>query len=286
MLLCDRCGAPVVTPATGGRFQCGYCHAIGEVRPRDDRPFLAMQLSPDHEAERIRRLWSQLQQGPSADPYSVQIVVADVAHLATTSAPDFPAAWLAAWNRAVSIVRQSSERVDQHRVYWLAQCLDMAFAPRNADPAFRRAVYETALEVVPDLGYRQIFRQEIGMRALRSDVDTAERWLAGCDPCPSYLTIDSDYRSVVARLRIVRRDWSAVLGQLGLHAQSVPIAPSYAPMCGLYRAHALADMGYEREAIERFDEVARGHPDSIAALLHAGEWFGLCSKMRSRVVTR
>lgn len=283
MLLCPRCGAPVVTPASGGPFRCGYCQAVGEVGPRDDRALGALGLSPDQEQARIQRLRLQLQSGPDADPYSIQITVADVAHVAKTPAPEFEKVWREAWGRALPLARESPTHVNQHRVYWLVQVLDTA-AALGWDDALKRAVCETALEALPDPGYRQIFRQTLAGKALKSgDTVAAERWLSACDPAPAYVTLDTEYRVVASKVHMVRHNWQGVLALVGRVPGEVPIAPSLTPVCNLYRAHALFEMGFEQEAIAQFSAVAQAIPQYIDLMLKAGDWFGLCQKLRARV---
>lgn len=283
ILLCPRCGAPVVTPASGGQFRCGYCQAVGEIGARDDRALrVGGGLSPDQEQVRIQHLRQQLQVGPEADPYSIQITVADVAHVAKTPAPEFEKVWREAWGSALLRVRESPTRPNQHRVYWLVQVLDTAPAA-GWDDALKRAVCETALEVLPDPGYRQVFRQTLAGKALKSgDVAAAERWLSACDPTPAYVTLDTEYRAVVSRLRMVRHDWQGVIALLGRQPGEVPLVPSLTPVCNLYRAHALYELGFQQEAIAQYDAVAQAFPQYIDLMLKVGSWFGLCQKLRAR----
>jgi len=273
-----------VTPASGGQFRCGYCQTVGQVGARDDRALDAGGgLSPDLEQARIQRLWLQLKTGPEADPYSIQITVADVAHVAKTPAPEFEKVWREAWAGALMRVRESPTHANQHRVYWLVQVLDTA-AAQGWDDALKRAVCETALEALPDPGYRQVFRQTLAGKALKSgDTAAAERWLSACDPAPAYVTLDTEYRVVASKVHMVRHNWQGVIALLGRRPGEVPLVPSLTPVCNLYRAHALLEMGFEQEAIAQYSAVAQAIPQYIDLMLKAGEWFGLCQKLRARV---
>jgi len=293
MMLCPQCGAPVTGPAGGGQFQCGYCRTVGTIAARDDRSAgRASPLSPEQENARIQRLWLQLQQaespqGNAGDPYDLNMVITDVAHLLQTPPAEFAAAWQQAWNGAVAMLHQDPSAVQQRRVFWLAQILGSSINPeRGRDDAEwerRRAVIETALDLLPDPGHRQILRGNLFGRALRSgDVAAAERWLAGCDPAPGYLSLDSDYRTSVAMLEIVRRNWGGVIAVLGWRPTDLPWAKPLAARAGLYRAHALEEMGYAPQALEQYLLAVQQLGPHAGAMLRAADWMGLCHKLRAR----
>ena len=285
VLLCPRCGAPASAPTAGGELRCGYCQTVSLIRPREDaRVGAASPLSPEQERARIQRLWLQAQQGAEADPYSIGGVISDVAHLDKTPAPAFDAAWQEAWNRAVALLQESPSTINQRRVYWLAATTQSSLPAGAWDPRRKRAVTETALELLPDPGYRQMCRQMLFLWALRDgDVVSAERWLSGCDPAPGYLSIDSDYRIPVAMLQAARGEWKAVVTTLGRRPEDLPFDPPVRMLCDCYRAHALDALGDEAEAMQQFAKLVRQSPESVTAIMARHASVSLCQKLQARM---
>jgi hypothetical protein len=288
MVLCPRCGAPVTSPATGGQFQCPFCQAVGTVAARDDRPAGGgSPLSPDQEKARVQRLWLQAQQGNEADPYDLNIVVTDVAHILKTPPTEFRKVWTEAWNRATSTVQADPSPMNQRRVFWLAEVLNTTVNPERArgdeEWMHRRAVIETALDMLQDPGHRQILRGTLFGRALRSgDIAAAERWLAGCDPAPAYLSLDSDYRTSLAMLEIANGRWERVLAAVGERSDEVPFVRASACSAALYRAHALEELGRSEQALGEYMRAAKLAEPHLDVMLKNGEWCRLCQKLRAR----
>jgi uncharacterized Zn finger protein (UPF0148 family) len=287
MTLCPRCGAPVTTPATGGQFQCPFCQAVGTVVARDDRQG-GSPLSPDQDKARIERLRFQQQQGNSADPYDMNKVLSDVSHLIGTPAAEFRRAWQAAWNGAVTSLQLSpSDPINQRRVYWLTAMLGSSANPdRGRDEAewmWRRAVIETALDLLPDPGHRQLLRASLFGKALRTgDIASAERWLGGSDPAPAYLSLDSDYRTSQAMLDIARGNWDRVVAVLGERADDFPFASAMICPSTFYRAHALEELGKHEAALDAYTRAVALAGPNLDAFMKLGEWCRLCQKIRAR----
>jgi hypothetical protein len=287
MTLCPRCGAPVTSPATGGQFQCAYCKTVGTVAARDDRPG-GSPLAPDQEKARIERLRVQQQQGNDGDPYDVNKVLSDVAHLLKVPPGEFKEAWQQAWNQAVAMLNASpSDPINQRRVFWLTSMLNSSGNPnRGRDEAewmWRRAVIETALDLLPDPGHRQILRGPLFGKALRSgDLASAERWIAGSDPAPAYLTLDSDYRNSHAMLETARGNWGRVVALLGERSDEFPVAQALACAGAFYRAHALEELGKPAPALEAYSQAVQLAGPNLEAFMKMGEWCHLCQKLRAR----
>jgi hypothetical protein len=281
MALGPRCGAPVTTGAAGGAFQCRYCQTTGTVAPRDDRPPNASPLSPDQESARLQRLRLQFEQGPLADPYDINAAVTDVVHLVKTPAAEFDMAWLDAWRRAVGLLQEEASALNQRRVYWLVVILGTNLAPWP--PERVRAVIETGLDLLVDPGHRQVLRLMLFATALSAgDVASADAWLAGCDPAPAYLSLDTGYRAAFAKLSIARRDWQGVIQVLGWRPGDVPISLTSDVICGLLRAHALEELGYGDAAMEQFVAAIRLGPH-WPGILEANASIRLCQKLRVRL---
>jgi hypothetical protein len=63
------------------------------------------------------------------------------------------------------------------------------------DPERCRATYETALEALPSPAHKEIMRCRLARAARKAgDITAAYAWFDGCDPKPSDLEADSDYR--------------------------------------------------------------------------------------------
>jgi hypothetical protein len=96
---------------------------------------------------------------------------------------------------------------NQKRVAWLAQLTTTGILDLTTnDPPRARAIRETALELLPDPGYKHLIRCALSRAAcLQGDLASAEQWLAACDPYPGNITLDTDYRMSASYLHLARR---------------------------------------------------------------------------------
>jgi hypothetical protein len=114
------------------------------------------------------------------------------------------------------------------------------------------------------------------------DLASAERWLAGSDPAPAYLTLDSDYRNSHAMLETARGNWARVVALLGERSGELPVAQALACAGTFYRAHALEELGKSQVALEEYTRAVQLAGPNFDAFMKMGEWCHLCQKLRAR----
>lgn len=180
------------------------------------------------------------------------------------------------------------ESVDAGRREWIATRRQLASAPSfpSAERLFhltvllephleelaRRAVLETAMEMLEDERHRHVLRCIMATAAARSgDVSAAQEWLAAVNSRSLDLAMDSAYRLAAGTVAVVRGEYAKVLGLLGRQDGDVPLFDRDALVGALLRAHALESTGDENEAgrildalielhgAERVDDAIRRH---------------------------
>lgn len=216
VLTCASCGAPLEAAISGGEVRCGYCSAVNQVLRRDESADLerARQDTGVSEGERFARLREQDRQAPAL-PESLLPLVVD-GSLPEERVPEARQQWLAARGQlAATPSFPVAERLFHLTVMiepWLTKEME------------RRALLETAVELLPDEGHRHILRSLLARQAARvGDVSAAEQWLAPCNPRPLDLSMDTAYRLASSVLAVARNEPRKVVEQLGMAAGDVPI---------------------------------------------------------------
>jgi hypothetical protein len=291
-LLCPSCGAPVTTPPQGGAFQCGYCRAVGSVGARLDARAPVAPPTPEQEQARLAKLRFQYEQGAQASPYTAFVAPQDVSHLVNLRPPNSWGPWFEAWRSAVALLAQQPTEHNQKRVFWLQQLTATAVLNLGStDPSRARAIRETALELLPDPGHKQILRCALSRAAtLQRDLPSAEQWLAACDPHPGNLTLDTDYRLSVAYLSVAYGRWAAVLEVLGNQPNAIPIDYGRDFLAGLLRVHACEELGYTQAADGQlgywFEQEKKMSGPVIFAIIKGNASLGLCQRTCARLGIR
>jgi hypothetical protein len=200
--------------------------------------------------------------------------------------------WFEAWKSAVALLQQQPTEHNQKRVFWLAQLTGTPVLNlgRN-DPARGRAIRETALELLPDPGHKQILRCALSRAAsLHHDVASAEQWLAACDPYPGNLTLDTDYRLSVACLSLAQGRWGVILEVLGNQPEAIPIDYGRDFLAGLLRVHACEELGYTQAADGQlgywFEQEKKMSGPVIFGILTTNAPLGLCQRTCARLGIR
>jgi hypothetical protein len=288
-LLCPNCGAPVTTAPQGGSFQCGYCRTVGNFTARmDARPHTAPP-SPAEEQARLVRLRFQYDQGPQASPYTMYVAPEDVMHLAQLRPPQSWGPWFEAWKSAVARLAMAPTEVNQKRVFWLAQLTGAAVLNMAVtDPARGRAIRETALELLPDPGHKHILRCALSSAAsVQRDFQSAEQWLAACDPYPSNLTLDTVYRLSSSYLHLAHGRWAAILETLGNQPNAIPIDHARDFLAGMLRVHACEELGYPQAADGQlrywFEAEKKMDGPVVLGILKTNAPLGLCQRTCARL---
>jgi predicted RNA-binding Zn-ribbon protein involved in translation (DUF1610 family) len=256
---CPSCGAPVVTDPNATAHQCTFCHAQLDLRPR-------RRESPEQpnidEASRQAGLRAQQR---SPDPNSPLLYRAPdgletfAAMLYDPSARD---AGMAAIRQDWEQTRKSLEsdpddREDGVRFFRLAILLSNFYA-LGQHHEHARAVLETAVDLCPESGQRDILRCSLARAALDAgDVQAYEAWIGDCDPRPIHLEVDTHLRIARARYHLSTRQWHEALTELGYRAGDRPTSSDGAALVMLLRAHAHAGMGNVAAAQNNVRELNR-----------------------------
>jgi hypothetical protein len=245
-VLCPRCGAPLSAPATGGPAPCSGCGSGAQVAPRDERPLSQIEPAPPiPEPERIQRLRAQV--GRPLTPPPTLIPLLQDGQLAPWKAQEAWAMWQALRNELAA-----APRVDAAETFFFLTLL--LAAVETASPR-KRALVETALDLVPLKRHRQALRCLLARDAARAfDLASARAWLSPCDGRCDDIEADSEYRLAIAFVATAERRYAEVLGALGPGPHEIPIAMSKSVACAALRANA-----YEKQ----------GSLDAAAAVLQA-----------------
>ncbi len=256
VLACDACGAPLSAAIAGGLATCAYCGATSQLRARDEaedrrraREGRAASIS---ESERMARLRDQAS-GDEALPTWIAglLVNGRIPRDAALRALD-------AWRETRAALRERGDFLTAERLFHLTRLL----LPHTKHAA-RRALLETAVELLPDPRHRHVLRCELAIGAARlGEIAAAQAWLEAVDPRPLDLLMDSVLRTARATIAIARRRGEDVLAELGEHAGDIPAAGWYAEMHELLRAHGLEMVGRYDEALAQMNGIRRDRGES------------------------
>lgn len=262
IVACQRCGAPLEAAVQGGLFTCAYCGATNQLAARVERSDgkHAHDAPVLSESERYTRLREQERAG-EALPASIAALVGPDGRLAASSLDRAKQHWLVARSQ----VEAKSSFPVQERFFHLTVLLAPCFAERA-----RRAVLETAAEILPDERHRHVLRCLLATYAARDgDTESAEAWLSACDPRPFELSMDSSYRLAAATVASARLEHGRTLELLGMRDDDVPLAPRDRLACAVLRVHALESVGRIEDATAalRARLTEHGEPALRAAIL-------------------
>jgi hypothetical protein len=155
---------------------------------------------------------------------------------------------LAVFRREVARAEAGGDREISKGVYFLALWIRNLCAER-ADAATPHVVYHTALDTLGDAGYQHVLRCGLAELARKEgEHAAAAAWLGLCDPAPSILDLDADYRVCLAFLAGYQGDWSRVLELVGARDGEVPYDPPNVATFGALRVAALESLGREVDA--------------------------------------
>ena len=224
ILSCPGCGAPVPAALGAGRASCEYCRAPIQFEARNEKKDLqraaaSAQLNLS-ESERLAKLREQ-EKIPESRPAAIQDVVrsGDVNALEQ------------GWLRARNAVVAQSDVVQQEKLFYLTRQL-----VAHHDEDRRRAILETASELVEDARFRHVLHCDLAVGAIRfGDFAGAEGWLALAEPRPLDLMMDSALRCARALMAIRQQDWAKAQSFVGATAAEVPIATDFKAAAAVIR---------------------------------------------------
>lgn len=247
VIACANCGAPLDVPPGGGAVRCSFCQASLQVQGRQEATESAAAASAPalDEAERFEKLRAQAAH-PALLPESLGhlamggVLLAQHADLAATE-----------WRQARAEVAAGAPFPVAERLFHLTKLLSDHLG-EGGDEKRRRALLETAMELLQAPRHRQALRGELAWNAARlGDIEAAEQWLLGCNPRSDDLHVDTAWRVATAYVCTARQDWSGVLRVLGSRPGDIPIASGESESCGVLRAHALERSGQKMQAVEQ-----------------------------------
>ncbi|AUX19792.1 uncharacterized protein SOCEGT47_002450 [Sorangium cellulosum] len=275
-LLCPHCGAPLSAPTAGARISCRYCRVELAIGARDERPLQHAPSAPLPEPERLARLRAQV-----GRPLAPPPLVAELLHEGTL-APWKHQEAAALWQSTRAELASGPRPEAAERLFFLTLLLFSA----ERDPARKRALLETALDLLTLPRHRQALRCMLARNAvLAGDLVAARAWLAPCDARSDDLASDTEHRFALAYVATAERRWDAVLAAIGARPHDVPLAASAATVCAVLRANAHERQGAVATAAEQLSAELRAGleaPRRIEAILEANRALDLCPQSLSR----
>jgi hypothetical protein len=251
VLACGNCGAPLNVPPAGGAVTCGYCRTASQVGGRNEGADVeaARQTPAMDEATRFEKLRAQAAH-PALLPQSV-------AHLSIGGVllPQHAEGAMAEWKQARSELAATGQFPAAERLFHLTRMLSDHLAT-SRDEMRRRALLETAMELLQAPRHRQVLRGTLTCNAARvGDLAAADAWLAGCHPLSDDIHVDTAWRFSKAYVCTARRDFNGVLQVLGSRLGDIPLASAEIEGCALLRANALERLGQTQQAAEQLYAV-------------------------------
>lgn len=266
--ICARCHRPFEVPIEGGDVFCGECGAPTSVGPRETRTVAEVAPSPPQpELQRIEAL--RRQDGkPLLPPAGIAPLIE-----AGTIPPHRVQEAILAWQGSRREVVTTGSYEAAGRLHFLTMMLGQTEGAFEA-PLDKRALYESAIDVIPIPRFRQELLCDLSRLAARHGESRAARaWLALCDSKPADIDMDSSYRIARAYLETKDRQWPAVIDALGEGADDIPIADHMDVLAWALQAHAWEMLGQPDRALPILEKASTA---SSASLRRIVEKHGLC----------
>lgn len=259
-------------------MRCQYCQSSVQVEGRDETAeFEAVQQAAQmDEAERFEKLRAQAVQPP--------LLPQSLAHLAVGSVllPQHVDSAMSEWRQARTELAARGEFPVAERLFHLTRLLSAHLATTGSDEMRRRALLETAMELLQAPRHRQVLRGTLACNAARvGDLEAADAWLAGCNPRSDDIHVDTAWRFSKAYVCTVRGDWNGVMQVLGSRLGDIPIVNSEVEACGVLRAHAVEQLGNPGQATEQLQAMMGQGTRGIAVVeqfLMLNPELGLCPR--------
>ena len=273
VVLCLHCPGMVQAPYEGGVARCDRCGNPVTLGARDARPLGADRALPEH--ERLSRLRAQ-DGRPRQLPPSVQ-ALAPFGEIEAWKIREAFEVWAATRQE---VLRTGGFEAAE-RLVLLTMLLCNHLGDQAAEMVRRRALFESALDVVTLPRHRQMLRGQLCRGAVRvGDLDGAEHWLRPCDPRSEDLETDTAYRLSRACIDSARHRYAEVLEVLGRDPAEVPIQDAADAVCAVLRANAWERLGYAPRAVELLQRAMRElGPQGRRAMsmsIAANQHLGLC----------
>jgi len=234
--------------ARGGAITCRFC---GVVNVLSRHTSIVPTRSESDETVRIAGLWAQLEPNAPPSPYGPSMWQGLMEEKTTYGSETGVASARAAWREARNLF--AANDVTESRVAAVAMLLAAHYGARG-DRLEMRALLETALDMVKDPKLRHLICALLARTAAKDGrADDAVEWLRQCDPRPSDIYLDSQYRMALARIKIARGDPRGALDVIGANAGDVPIEPGNTYVLQL-RIHAYEVLGDDKAAFHLLND--------------------------------
>ncbi|MCX4244973.1 tetratricopeptide repeat protein [Paraliomyxa miuraensis] len=232
-IACINCGAPQRVPPGGGTVECGHCRSALVIEPRrveSTRSEPAPLPASAYDLEAFLR-----STGCEGKPWSETLPV-----------------FRAAWNEA----RRQPGVEGGYRLYGATAMLATGHGAQG-DQLARRAVLETAVELLPDRGHRCILRCHLARAANRlGEREAALAWLGQCDA--------TGLAEVVAdEIRVTK---ASLANAAGHHARVLELVPpaqqatgASASLGAQLRIDSLESLGRDDEARQELEIAIERH---------------------------
>ena len=314
--LCLTCGAALEAPLAGGDLTCGRCSTAVSIPPRDLTPLGEPPGEPlgeqpaaqpadagasgergatpptggtaEQQQARLAMLRKQVQQYNRGNRYATAQAPEGYETLAKRVEADADTLEAAqqAFRKAIARCAQQPNAQHERAVYWLTWKLKNIHVQQNLKLETWPVIH-TALDVLTDAGYQHLMRTMAANQARKAgELQSAEAWLALCDPVPRILDLDSAYRTSRALLHLAQGQPEAALARVGLGVFDVPFAPNARMVVGAIRVTALEELGRGFEAEQAFRELESaiiGQQDALLNMLRPDSVFAAARRTRARV---
>ncbi len=243
----------------GGSVKCEFCQTPHLVLRRDETADIAEAkragATEISEAERFHKLRLQDFQPSVLPPDLAGYMLGNIFDRSHTKTA------LADWVATRKRLQTGASFATAQRLFHLTMLLAPALEDRH-----KRALLESAAEVLPDRGHRHRIRCRLAqLAALAGEGQAAYLWLEPCNPRPVDLREDTVYRIAVGYLATAAKAFDKVLVLLDDRADQVPIADEHELEASLLRINALERSGRTPEAMQQLRALLYGDTRNIAA---------------------
>jgi hypothetical protein len=221
----------------------------------------------------MQSLWAQAQAHVNTQLPPEMVQLLSHGPLTPATFPQGLALWQAYIQRAAAGDFQASEFATLMTGSLSSYCV------MHNDELRQRALFETALDVLPNPNHKQVMRCNLARAAIKAgDLTAGQAWMASCNPTPVDIEADSAYRTTYAAMATARNDFQSVLAALGPNVGAVPLVLPVVVLCNVYRANAMEKLGNVAAAVQQLVQTAKtsqGGANAIQGIVKTSP-FHLC----------
>lgn len=268
--LCLACGATMDTPLEGGQLTCPNCSTVALVPPRSLEPLGTRSgagsvdgagvgdpvETPEQLQQRLAILRKQEQSYNPSNPYATEEAPDGYEQLVfLPSEAESLARLLVAYREAYERCASRPTAQLEHAIYWITWRMDNVFVHLGRS-VHGYGIIQTSLDLLTNRRYQHLLRSMAGNKARKAgEYASAEAWLALCDPAPTILDLDTEYRTTLAILHLARGQSERALALVGTQSTDIPFEPASFVVMGAIRVAALEMLGRTAEAESAMREL-------------------------------